>query len=340
MRRIRSIRYTIYRRSSDSTGRSRILGISAKPRCAICSIRSDGRTRSSATSATTSRITWCGRETADRAVWADSPKCSAGSSRSVTKKASSAPGGVTHWSVSSATSESAVEKGIGYRSRGLHRLACRPPAFLQEGYEVVGIDDLSGGDIGNVPPQVEFLQMRSAPQVGREIHSRGAAARFCIWPVSRPGEISFDDPVADLEKNTVSTLNLIRYGIENRVERIVYASSMSVYGQWRMLPVGERRLRSAFVLRRGQAGSRELPARLRKQAAVCRAAHVQRLRARPEHDEPAPGDGQHLSGAGAGERIHRGQGAASSVSATSSISTTWSKRGGAPRVAGGIGPDT
>ena len=78
MRPTRSIRYTIYRRSSDSTGRSRTLGISAKPRCAICSIRSDGRTKSSATSATTYRITWCGRETADRAVWADSQKCSAG----------------------------------------------------------------------------------------------------------------------------------------------------------------------------------------------------------------------------------------------------------------------
>ena len=44
------------------------------------------------------------------------------------------------------------------------------------------------------------------------------------------GEISFDDPVSDLNKNTVSTLNLINYSIKNKVERFVYASSMSVYG--------------------------------------------------------------------------------------------------------------
>lgn len=45
------------------------------------------------------------------------------------------------------------------------------------------------------------------------------------------GEISFDNPVLDLERNTVSTLNLIQYGIKNSSDRIVYASSMSVYGE-------------------------------------------------------------------------------------------------------------
>jgi UDP-glucose 4-epimerase len=42
--------------------------------------------------------------------------------------------------------------------------------------------------------------------------------------------MSFDDPVADLHKNTVSTLNLIQYAISVGVQRFVYASSMSVYG--------------------------------------------------------------------------------------------------------------
>jgi len=45
------------------------------------------------------------------------------------------------------------------------------------------------------------------------------------------GEISFDDPITDLNKNTVSTLNLINYGIEKGAKRIIYSSSMSVYGQ-------------------------------------------------------------------------------------------------------------
>ena len=54
------------------------------------------------------------------------------------------------------------------------------------------------------------------------------------------GEISFDDPVLDLNKNTVSTLNLIEFGINNAVERFIYASSMAVYGTVRDAPINER----------------------------------------------------------------------------------------------------
>ena len=43
-------------------------------------------------------------------------------------------------------------------------------------------------------------------------------------------KLNFDDPEADLRKNTVSTLNLIKYGIKVGAKRIIYASSMSVYG--------------------------------------------------------------------------------------------------------------
>lgn len=53
------------------------------------------------------------------------------------------------------------------------------------------------------------------------------------------GEVSFDDPIADLHKNTASTLNLIRYVTDNDFERIVYASSMSVYGTVPDVPVSE-----------------------------------------------------------------------------------------------------
>ena len=110
--------------------------------------------------------------------------------------------------------------------------------FLKEGYQVVGVDDLSSGKIANIPNGLEFVQgdlallttiSRIPPECRMILHLAGQSS----------GEISFDDPVADLERNTVSTLNLIRYGIENRVERIVYASSMSVYGAVADTPIKE-----------------------------------------------------------------------------------------------------
>ena len=110
--------------------------------------------------------------------------------------------------------------------------------FLQEGYEVVGVDDLSSGNIENIPGSVTFIQgdlalqetIKDIPNDCKKIlHLAGQSS----------GEISFDNPVIDLEKNIISTLNLIQYGAENSVERIVYASSMSVYGDVEDKPIAE-----------------------------------------------------------------------------------------------------
>lgn len=101
--------------------------------------------------------------------------------------------------------------------------------FAASGFDVIGIDDLSTGLEKNIPQNIEFIQLdlteknciNSLPSGCEKIlHLAGQSS----------GEISFDNPVLDLEKNTVSTLNLIKYGILNRSEKMVYASSMSVYG--------------------------------------------------------------------------------------------------------------
>jgi UDP-glucose 4-epimerase len=111
--------------------------------------------------------------------------------------------------------------------------------FLREGYRVVGIDDLSKGDPAAIPDGVEFIRGDLAePALFAEI----PGCRFILHLAGQSsGEISFDDPVDDLRKNTVSTLNLIRYGIETHAERIVYASSMSVYGAVADAPIDEGR---------------------------------------------------------------------------------------------------
>lgn len=102
-------------------------------------------------------------------------------------------------------------------------------AAQQEGHEVYGVDDLSQGYEKNIPDGIIFikadlsekLQLDSLPKsIDVIMHLAGQSS----------GEVSFEDPVSDLRKNTISTLNLIDYGVRRKAQRIIYASSMSVYG--------------------------------------------------------------------------------------------------------------
>lgn len=111
-------------------------------------------------------------------------------------------------------------------------------AAIDKGFKVFGIDDLSQGKLSNVPIGSEFLELnlinpenlKKIPHnINYILHLAGQSS----------GEISFDNPVLDLEKNSISTLNLIKFGIENKVKKIIYASSMSVYGTTEDKPISE-----------------------------------------------------------------------------------------------------
>ena len=111
--------------------------------------------------------------------------------------------------------------------------------FIKEGFHVVGVDDLSNGKLKNIPTGVDFIKGNLSKKktiyllpkkCNQILHLAGQSS----------GEISFNDPIIDLEKNTVSTLNLINYGIEKKANRIIYASSMSVYGQLSKKKASER----------------------------------------------------------------------------------------------------
>ena len=110
--------------------------------------------------------------------------------------------------------------------------------FINEGFEVIGVDNLSSGRIENIPKGLDFIKknlsdsniLKSLPkECDLILHLAGQSS----------GEISFDNPVNDLNKNTVSTLNLIEYGKRCKVKKFLYASSMSVYGNVPDKPIPE-----------------------------------------------------------------------------------------------------
>jgi UDP-glucose 4-epimerase len=100
--------------------------------------------------------------------------------------------------------------------------------LLSQNFTIIGVDDLSTGIKTKVPSKIKFFKFdlsnyknfKKLPKCDYILHLAGQSS----------GDVSFDDPVGDLNKNTTSTLNLIKYGITCKAKKIIYASSMSVYG--------------------------------------------------------------------------------------------------------------
>ena len=106
------------------------------------------------------------------------------------------------------------------------------------GYNVYGVDDLSQGCKENIPDEIKFIKLDLSDKNQFNMLPDGIEVILHLAGQSS-GEISFDDPVADLRKNTISTLNLIEYGIAQKAKKIIYASSMAVYGHVGGIAVSE-----------------------------------------------------------------------------------------------------
>ena len=113
--------------------------------------------------------------------------------------------------------------------------------LCESGHVVVGIDSLKTGFEENVPTDVEFIIGDCADSVTYE-HPALKFGRFdIIFHIAgqSSGEISFDDPVSDLHDNCVSTLRLLEFARSSSCKKIIFASSMSVYGDVADEPISE-----------------------------------------------------------------------------------------------------
>lgn len=108
-----------------------------------------------------------------------------------------------------------------------------------EGSRVVTVDNLSTGRLERIPDSVQLIRGDCQdPQVVDLLRDQKFDAIFHVAGQSS-GEVSFDDPVYDLQTNTQSTLLLLKLAVETGCRKFVYASSMSVYGDQPDLPTPE-----------------------------------------------------------------------------------------------------
>ncbi len=114
--------------------------------------------------------------------------------------------------------------------------------FLQKNYQVRVIDNFSTGSLNNLTQfknDIELIEgdIRSYHTVIKAVKDVKIVVHQAALP-SVPRSIN--DPITTNEVNITGTLNLLWASVENRVEKFLFASSSSVYGNSIELPKHER----------------------------------------------------------------------------------------------------
>jgi UDP-glucose 4-epimerase len=111
--------------------------------------------------------------------------------------------------------------------------------LLAEGHAVSVVDNESNGRRENVPAGAWYLR----GDVTRPDEVQPAFARGLDAVCHIAGQVSiiraFSDPVADLRTNVEGTLRVLQLCLKYKVPRLIYASSMTLYGDCRTIPTPE-----------------------------------------------------------------------------------------------------
>ena len=109
--------------------------------------------------------------------------------------------------------------------------------LIKKGYKVVGVDNLIGGDIENVNNEVEFYKFDC--QDFDKINKITKNVKYIYHCAATAHEgLSVFSPVEIAKNNLVASNSVIAAGINNKVKRIIYCSSMARYGS-QLLPFTE-----------------------------------------------------------------------------------------------------
>lgn len=111
-------------------------------------------------------------------------------------------------------------------------------ALIARGDEVIGIDNLIGGELDNVPPGVDFYHVDLSDL--SEIEPLFAEANAVIHAACTAYEgLSVFSPALIVQNTMQITATVMSAAIQAKVDKIVYMSSMARYGEQEIVPFTE-----------------------------------------------------------------------------------------------------
>ena len=110
--------------------------------------------------------------------------------------------------------------------------------LIQEGYEVVVIDNLYSGKVENVPKGAKFFNADIRKL--KELEPIFTGAKYVFHLAAIPSvQYSMENPQETNDINIGGTLNVLTAAKNAKVKRVIYSASSSVYGDAKKLPITE-----------------------------------------------------------------------------------------------------
>ncbi len=109
--------------------------------------------------------------------------------------------------------------------------------LIKEGYEIIGIDDLSAGILEQVPKEVEFhkIDIRS-----KDIFPIVAKADVVFHLAAKNSVVTCQkEPYETADVNVMGTLNVFEAARAAGIRRVIYAESSAIYEGTKTLPTPE-----------------------------------------------------------------------------------------------------
>ncbi len=112
--------------------------------------------------------------------------------------------------------------------------------FIENGYDIIIIDDLSGGKKENINKKACFYQMdMNSPEI-KNIFKKEKPDYICHQAAQISVSYSVKNPRVDAQSNIMGLLNLLESASVNNVRGIIFASSGgTIYGEAENFPINE-----------------------------------------------------------------------------------------------------
>jgi len=111
--------------------------------------------------------------------------------------------------------------------------------LIKLGYRVVVIDNLSTGKKENINRKAKFYKIDiCSPKIGEIFKKEKPEICFHLAALPRV-PLSVKEPVLTSRVNVLGTINIFKASVDSKVKRVIFASSSSVYGDQKKLPLKE-----------------------------------------------------------------------------------------------------